>query len=106
MTHKEYNGWTNYETWAANLWLTNDDGTDSLCREMAADEYQNAEAEDYKERREEATQPLAEALKAMIEENSPEVTGLYADLLNAALSEIDWYEIAEHFLEDVGEEVE
>jgi len=25
--HKPYNGWSNYETWCANLWLSNDEVT-------------------------------------------------------------------------------
>lgn len=28
MNHNEYNGWTNYETWAVNLWIDNDGGTE------------------------------------------------------------------------------
>jgi len=26
MTTKEYNGWTNYETWLVKLWIDNDEG--------------------------------------------------------------------------------
>ena len=29
---------------------------------------------------------------------------MFADLLGAALSEVDWYEIAEHYIEDVDKE--
>lgn len=31
----------------------------------------------------------------------PEVQGMWSDLLSAALSEVDWYEIAEAMLEEV-----
>ena len=27
MTHKDYNGWTNYETWNVKLWMDNDEST-------------------------------------------------------------------------------
>ena len=30
-----YNGWANYETWVANLWLTNDEMTYRTARELA-----------------------------------------------------------------------
>jgi hypothetical protein len=32
-----YNGWTNRETWALNLWLSNDQGLDSMTRERVAE---------------------------------------------------------------------
>jgi hypothetical protein len=32
-----YNGWTNRETWALNLWLTNDQGLYEMTRERVAD---------------------------------------------------------------------
>jgi hypothetical protein len=41
-TTDEYNGWTNRETWALNLWLSNDPGLYDLTRERviaAAREY-------------------------------------------------------------------
>lgn len=75
-----YNGWTNYNTWLVNLWLDND-GSKDYWREVA----------------EETTltpQGLAEAIQESIEENIPE-SGLFADLLNAAMQEVNWLEIAE-----------
>ena len=31
----EYNGWKNWATWNANLWLNNDEVTYKYCREIA-----------------------------------------------------------------------
>jgi hypothetical protein len=43
---KEYNGWTNWDTWNVNLWLTNDEWSYSqanrLCRAVDLDEGDNA----------------------------------------------------------------
>jgi len=41
-----------------------------------------------------------------VEENTPTVTGMYADLLNASLSSVNWHEIAEHFIEEVDKDEE
>jgi len=32
---KKYNGWTNYETWCVNLWLTNEASTEQEVRMLA-----------------------------------------------------------------------
>ena len=60
-------------------------------------------------REEVATRTLADRLKDELEERQSEltgVTGVFADLLSAALSEVDWHEIAEHYIEDVDKPAE
>ena len=98
MTHKEYNGWHNYETWLVNLWLTNDEGSYDYLQEVTAE----TSGEDRVYR-------LAERLKEEITESttlSIYDSSLAGDLLGAALSEVNWYELAEHYVADYLEEQE
>ena len=91
---KGYNGWANYETWCVHLWLTNEEGSYRYWREEAG-RHRKKSGED-------ASGTLAEQLKSELEEASPiEEASLFSDLLNAALGEVDWFEVADAFLEDV-----
>ena len=98
----DYNGWKNYETWAVALHLDNDEGTQNMVRDWVKD-LRSQESEQVKEgiwTAEEALEfNLADQIKDFIEEQRPEVEGLYHDLLDAALSEVDWHEVAEHYIE-------
>jgi hypothetical protein len=98
-----YNGWTNYETWAVSLWLNNEEGTHLRLREMAREAWDNAKADGTSTREEVAVISLAEAIKNWIEEMNPlaEQASLFSDLLSAAISEVDWSEIATAELDDV-----
>jgi hypothetical protein len=78
---KKYNGWANYETWAVNLWLTNDEDTAGMLSELAqgtGDLWQKAEE-----------------LQGWVQDDNPVdyKAGLYSDLLNASLGRVDWREI-------------
>jgi hypothetical protein len=99
MERKEYNGWTNYETWNVKLWMDNDSAdqafweeeTEHVCNHCRGDKFM-------------AIHKLAKQIKDAHLEAAPEVTGTYADLLGAALSEVNWYEIAEHMVDDYASE--
>ena len=103
MNTQTYNGWTNYETWAVNLWLDNEEGTQAYWSERAREVFRTSEADEYNTRTERAKSDLADELKREHEENTPEVTGVFADLLNAALSEVDWHEIAKSMIDNAKE---
>ena len=100
-----YNGYTNYETWVVNLWLDSDQGVYNYWREEAqtvkesAPLHTNVKEGIWKAERA-AVYLLASQLKEEIEEAAPELEGMFSDLLGAALSEVEWYEIAENFLEE------
>jgi hypothetical protein len=103
-----YNGWGNYETWAVALWIDNDQRNYSHGQLSAQNAYDNAEASESFTREEQAVIDLANELKEWIESENPLASdvSMFADLLNAALGEVDWHEIAEHLLSDVDKESE
>lgn len=94
MNSKKYNGWNNYETWAVALWIDNDYNSYLYRCELV--EQVKEEHEDEEERQD----CLASSLKDWIESQNPitDSASLFTDLLNSALSEVDWREIAENFL--------
>src|SRR3990170_4163504 len=96
-----YNGWTNYETWAVALWIDNDEGTHNERRDMAQQAVDNS-PEDTNvpsiwTKEQAARYRLADSLKEWVNELMPDLgASLASDLLSAALSEVDWNEIAEN----------
>lgn len=80
-----YQGWSSQETWAANLWINNDQGIQEGAMEVLRG------IEDRRDR--------AEALEEYCDEvwlqGEEAPFGLAADLLAHAWGEIDWDEIAE-----------
>jgi len=97
MTNSTYNGWTNYETWNVKLWLDNEQGDYLYWQSSAQESYDNADCG-----KDEAILELSRQLKDQIEEANPLVdqSSMFADLLGAALCDVNWYEIATAMIDD------
>ena len=98
-----YNGWRNYETWNVALWIDNEQSTYSEAREMVREAYDDTdEDQTHEERLEEARHGLAKRLEEWVDEMKPDLgASMFSDMLNAALSEVDWQEIAENWLSEI-----
>ena len=81
-----YNGWKNKETWLVNLWIG-----DSLSMDQESGFEVTA---DY----------IEQLVDDMVSETMSSPNGLISDLLNCALGEIDYHELAEHYDEEVIED--
>ena len=94
MTDNTYNGWTNYATWRVNLEIFDglnpvEDWGLEIDERGADDEY--------------AKEQLAEALENYAEEvifEGSEKRNIADSYAEAFLSEVNWYEIARHKLEE------
>ena len=101
-----YNGWTNYETWTVGLWLDNEEASYRYWRKAAAkckDEAGDCSLVWNGEGtiNEVAASILAENLKREVNAASPlQHPSMYGDLLSGALAEVNWYQIADHWMSE------
>ena len=111
MDEKKYNGWTNYETWCVALWLDNERGSYERWRWLARKLVKRSSRNFPRTFPESvpnatATRLLAERIQEEFTDNTPGVfTGPYGDLLGAALSDVDWHEIAAQYVDEVANEI-
>lgn len=103
MSDKTYNGWTNYETWLVALWIDNDSGSYGFWRDTAREVYEQADADRTFSKEDNAKITLSKHLQGDITDAAPETTGLYCDLLTGALQEVNWYEIASNWIDEVAQ---
>jgi hypothetical protein len=100
MNTQKYNGWSNYETWLCNMWFDNFDFTDMM------DMFDNCEDNC------DVLDVIVNYIKEYVEEfvecslSPASQHGFIHDMLNAVISEIDWRDIAEHYVDDVVDELE
>jgi len=97
MNKQEYNGWTNYETWNCKLWLDNDAGLQDFQKKWL-ETAKNTPKVDVWTIEETVKFTLADLIKEFVVDNVPDIQGMYADLLNAAICEINFNEIAENII--------
>lgn len=93
-------GWSNYPTWAVNLWLANDRKLYDETRALVAGVVTTATRSDWVDTH---RGDVARALKARIEPRAPELKSPFDSLLSYALSEVDWYELAQEWITNEAE---
>jgi hypothetical protein len=94
MSNKTYNGWSNYETWRINLEIF--DG-------VTLEDLNTVEVEAYllKDYLQEYAEEIV-FLDSHVGNKTP--SSLVEDYARAFLSDVNWYEIAEHMIKDHIEE--
>ena len=94
MTDKTYNGWTNYATWRVNLEIFDGLETSEMF-DLTLDAWDLGHAlQDYAE----------EVVDMSIRD--PEAPSIARDYALAFLSDVNWYEIAKHMIDDAKAEAE
>lgn len=102
-----YDGCANYETWCVNRWLTTNKEMCCQCRELAviatdAALHSSLVFDGVWTTAEAARNLLADALHDFVNELNPfaDQPSFFTDLMEAALGEVHWHEIANALLDE------
>lgn len=88
----EYNGWTNYETWLVNMWY------DQTFYGLITEEYGEDVSYDQEY---DVAESIKYYLEDMVLEEISSQAGFVLDLINGALSQINYREIANHVIDEI-----
>lgn len=91
MSDTKYNGWTNYATWRVNLEIFDGNELDELFDLTLPVEQLRSVLQDY--------------VQGHIYEAGGGDGNIAVDYALAFISDVNWYEIAEHMIEDYKEEI-
>lgn len=102
MQYVEYNGYTNYETWLAQFWASNDQGAHEMIGEAA-----RSAADDWEGDDDEVRNAAIDAMQAALgvsddslDEQRIPTQGFLADMINTALAEVDWSDAVGCYVEE------
>ena len=106
MSAQTCNGWTNYETWLVNVWMSNSQGDQQYWDEQTGEVLEEEADHDGD------TFPvvrLGERIGEWLDEIRADLVAdstasLMSDLLGGAISAVDTVEIARHLLDDYEED--
>lgn len=99
MSDTKYNGWTNWETWNANLWIDNDWRMSESFALQAGDLLSSYEPD-------EAIERLSGRIEEYFRQQMPETNGFFDDVIGMAMREVNWREIAKHYIQEFEMETE
>ena len=95
----QYNGWSNFETWNFNLWITNNEGDYRHALQLTEDSINKYE--------------LSKDLEEWAEDMADDVLrsyeyahGFIKDMVNTSIKEVNFYEVAEHLWDELHNEEE
>ena len=87
----KYNGWTNYETWNFNLWITNEEEDYNHALELAEDS----------ENKYELSKRLEAWAVDMADDCIGTDIGFIVDMIYSSIKEVNFHEVATHLWEDI-----
>ena len=91
----DYNGWKNYETWLVGLWFSDSYNEYFLEQFRDGDLTQTVTGDD-----------VREYVQDYVDNDINTENGFISDLVNGALSEVDWAELADHIEDEIKYEME
>jgi valyl-tRNA synthetase len=98
MDTQKYNGWTNYATWLVNLHFNCLDFTD----DVESGVFDDMDADGI---RCHVASWIQELVDSYLDEIVTTNNSFVLDIMNSTLQDVDWHDIADHYVDDIKDEL-